>query len=207
MKRVALALLVVLAACHDDDNGPADPTPLPDTVMDRGADPFVFRTEDYEAYVRVDRMGVAAVSALVLPAGATRDQFNSGEPADDGDYSGQIVTRLNKIHFELDDDLQAGGLAPCALDDCVRQAVPGIVPDVVHLELAQPDGFPNGRTLGDPVVDRLIAIALLDLTTPGDCGGTPCTVASFADLPLNPPANEIPLPPDFPYFALPHPPP
>lgn len=179
-------------------------TPLPDTVVDRGTDPFLFRSEPYEAYVRIDRMGVAAVATVVLPAGTTRDQFNAGEPGDDGDYSSQIVARLNKIHFELDDDLQASGLTPCALDDCLRQAVPGIVPDVIHLKLAEPDAFPNARTLADPVVDRIIAIALLDLT--GDCGGAPCTVSTFENLPLNPPANELELLTDFPYFALPHPP-
>lgn len=204
MKRMALLLVlaVTLAGCHEDDEGAP---PLPDTVMDRGADPFVFRTDAYEAYVRVDRMGVAAVATLVLPAGATRDQFNFGEPGNDGDYSSQIVTRLNKIHFELDDDLQASGLTPCQLDDCIRQAVPGIVPDVIHLRLSEPDAFPNARTLADPVVDRIVAIALLDLT--GACGGAPCTVSTFEDLPLNPPANELALLPDFPYFALPHPPP
>ncbi|MGH8443250.1 MAG: hypothetical protein ACRETF_10175 [Nevskiaceae bacterium] len=207
MIRAALVLVGALlaGACHNDD-GSGTP-PLPDTVQDRGADPFVFRTDAAEAYVRVDRMGVAAVATLVLPAGATRDTFNFGEPRDDGNFSAQIVPRLNKIHFELDDDLVAGGLAPCVLDLCIQQAVPGIVPDVIHLELAQPDAFPNGRTLADPVVDRLVAIALLDLTTPGDCSGAPCTVSTFENLPLNPPANELPLLPDFPYFALPHPPP
>lgn len=203
---LVLVLAALLGGCGDDDRAPRVDT-LPDTVMDRGADPFVFRTDPYEAYVRVDRMGVAAVATLVLPAGATRDQFNSGEPQDDGDYSEQIVPRLSTIHFELDDDLQASGLTPCPLDRCIQQAVPGIVPDVIHLKVAGPDGFPNGRTLDDPVVDRLIAIALLDLTTPGDCNGAPCTVGTFADLPLNPPANEIPLLPDFPYLAQPHPPP
>ncbi|MGH8481589.1 MAG: hypothetical protein ACRES8_03925 [Nevskiaceae bacterium] len=210
MSRIALVLVLaaLAAGClHDDDSNAAATPPLPDTVMDRGPDPFVFRTDAPEAYVRVDRMGVAAVATLVLPAGATRDQFNFGEPRDDGDYSGQIVPRLNKIHFELDDDLQAAGLTPCALDLCVQQAVPGIVPDVIHLVAAEPDGFPNARTLADPVVDRLVAIALLDLTTPGDCNGAPCTVSTFEDLPLNPPANEVSLLPDFPYFALPHPPP
>jgi hypothetical protein len=202
--RLATALLAALAACHEDDGGPS-PGALPDTVMDRGADPFVFRTESYESYVRVDRMGVAALATLVLPAGATRDQFNFDEPRNDGDYSGQIVTRLYKIHFELDDVLLASALTPCPLDECIRQAVPGIVPDVVHLKLAEPDAFPNARTLADPVVDRLLAIALLDLG--GDCGGAPCTVSTFENLPLNPAANEIALLPDFPYFALPHPPP
>ncbi|MGH2828890.1 MAG: hypothetical protein ACRDJM_00245 [Actinomycetota bacterium] len=210
MSRIALtlALAALAAGCrHDDDSGAGAAPPLPDTVMDRGTDPFVFRTDSPEAYVRVDRMGVAAVATLVLPAGATRDQFNFGEPQDDGNFSGQIVPRLNKIHFELDDDLVAAGLAPCPLDVCIQQAVPGIVPDVIHLTLAEPDGFPNARTLDDPVVDRLVAIALLDLTTPGDCNGAPCTVSTFEDLPLNPPANEVPLLPDFPYFGLPHPPP
>jgi hypothetical protein len=202
-RRLAVILLAGLAACHEDDGGST--AVLPDTLTDRGADPFVFRTQSYESYVRVDRMGVAAVATLVLPAGATRDQFNFGEPGNDGDYSGQIVPRLNKLHFELDDDLQASGLTPCALSVCIQQAVPGIVPDVIHLKLNEPDAFPNGRTLGDPVVDRLVAIALLDLS--GDCGGSPCTVSTFEDLPLNPPANEIALLPDFPYFALPHPPP
>lgn len=206
--RAALLLVaaVALAGCEGDDD-PAGGPVLPDTLVSRGADPFVFRTDPPEAYVRVDRMGVAAVATLVLPGGAPRDQFNFGEPADDGDYSGLIVPRLDKIHFELDDDLVAGGLTPCALDLCVQQAVPGIVPDVIHLELAAADAFPNGRTLADPVVDRLVAIALLDLTTPGDCNGAPCSVSTFENLPLNPPANEIPLLPDFPYFALPHPPP
>ena len=208
MIRAALVLAGALlaCACHNDDDGSGTP-PLPDTVQDRGADPFVFRTDAPEAYVRVDRMGVAAVATLVLPAGATRDTFNFGEPRDDGNFSAQIVPRLNKIHFELDDDLIAGGLTPCALDLCIQQAVPGIVPDVIHLTVAEPDGFPNARTLDDPVVDRLVAIALLDLTTPGDCGGAPCTVSTFEDVPLNPTANEIPLLPDFPYFGLPHPPP
>lgn len=203
---LALVAAALLGGCHDDDAAPAAAV-LPDTVQDRGADPFLFRADPYEAYVRVDRMGVAAVATLVLPAGTTRDRFNFGEPGDDGDYSGQIVTRLNKIHFELDDDLLASGLTPCAIDVCIRQAVPGIVPDVIHLAPAQPDAFPNGRTLADPVVDRLVAIALLDLTAPGDCNGASCTVSTFEDLPLNPPANELALLPDFPYFALPHPPP
>lgn len=204
--RALAVAAALLGGCENDDGAPVAAL-LPDTVQDRGADPFLFRTEAPEAYVRVDRMGVAAVATLVLPGGAPRDQFNFGEPADDGDYSGLIVPRLNKIHFELDDDLAAAGLTPCALDLCVQQAVPGIVPDVIRLELAAADAFPNGRTLADPVVDRLVAIALLDLTTPGDCNGAPCSVSTFANLPLNPPANELPLLPDFPYFAQPHPPP
>lgn len=199
------AVGLLLAGCGGGDDGP--PPADPGVVLDRGADPFRFRTEPYEAYVRVDRMGVAAVATLVLPAGAPRDDLNFGEPRDDGDFSSLIVPRLDTIHFELDPALEAAGLAPCELDMCIRQAVPEIVPDVIRLKFSEPDVFPNGRTLADPVVDVLVAIALLDLTTPGDCNGAPCTQRTFADQPLNPPANEKPLQQTFPYFADPHPPP
>lgn len=204
MRRLAPLLLAapLVAGCGGD-------TPvaqaLPATLVDRGADPFVFRTEPLDAYVRVDRMGAAAVATLVLPAGATRDQFNAGEPADDGDYAGAIVPRLRKIHFELDDDLAASGLSPCEVSHCLQQVVPVIVPDVIRLRLAQPDAFPNGRTLADPVVDRLVALALLDFAA--DCGDAACSVSTFEQVPLNPAANELPLPAAFPYLALPHPPP
>ena len=57
------------------------------------------------------------------------------------------------------------------------------------------------------MVDVLVAIALLDLTTPGLCNGSPCTRRTFADAPLDPPLNDKPLLAEFPYFATPHPPP
>ena len=56
------------------------------------------------------------------------------------------------------------------------QAVPLIIPDMLHLDLGQPDGFPNGRNFSDSVVDRVVAVVLLDISTPGQCNGAPCTV-------------------------------
>jgi hypothetical protein len=196
-----LALLLALAGCdvlEGDDRSAAEP------VLDRGPDPFVFSTEPPEAYARVDRMGAPVVATILLPT-SEKDRFNQDDPINDGDYSEFIVPTLQTLHFELDDDLAALNLATCAVDVCVRQAVPMVVPDVLRLTLAQADGFPNGRRLEDSVVDRIIAIALLAIDTPGDCMGTPCTVDSFVAVPVNPTANELAFLPDFPYLAPPHP--
>jgi hypothetical protein len=199
---LALALLAGLASCENNDDEAAAPEPM----LDRGADPFVFATAAPDAYLRVDRMGGPVTATVLLPT-SEKDRFNAGNPPDDGDYSGFIVRTLDELHFELDDDLAALDLAPCAIDVCVRQAGPKVVPDVLRLKLGQPDGFPNGRRLEDSVVDRIVAIALLDLSTPGNCRGQPCTVDSLVQIPVNPIANDIPLLADFPYLGLPHPPP
>jgi len=195
-------LLLALAGCSlvegDDQKEAAEP------MLDRGPDPFVFSTQPLEAYARVDRMGAPVVATVLLPT-SEKDRFNQDDPINDGDYSEFVVPTLERLHFELDDDLAALNLTPCPLDGCVHQAVPMVVPDVLHLKLADPDGFPNGRRIEDSVVDRIIAIALLDIATPGDCQGNPCTVDSFVEIPINPTANELAFLPDFPYLAPPHP--
>ena len=199
MMRATLLCGAALAcvACGDD-NKHHEP------MLDRGPDPFVFSTEPPEAYLRVDRMGAPVVATVLLPT-SEKDRFNQDDPVNDGDYSEFIVPTLDRLHFELDDDIVALGLTPCAVDTCVRQAVPMVVPDTLRLVLAQPDGFPNGRRLEDSVVDRIIAVALLDTDSPGDCRGVPCTIDSFVDVPVNPTANELPFLADFPYLAPPHP--
>ena len=172
-------------------------------VDDRGPDPYLFSREPLAAYRQVDRMGAPVVATVLLPT-SQKDSFNEGDPIDDGDFARFMVKSLDQLHFELDDDLLALGYTPCAVDICTRQAVPRIVPDVLRLRLDEADGFPNGRRLQDAVVDRILAIALLDLSTPGDCRGEPCAFDSFVKLPLNPTANESAFLDDFPYLAPPH---
>lgn len=199
MRRAALlCALLLCSACSDDD------PPAPEPMLDRGPDPFVFSTAAPEGYVRVDRMGGPVTATVLLPV-SEKDRFNGGDPDDDGDYSAFVVATLERLHFELDDDLVAMGLTPCVVDACVRQAAPMVVPDVLRLRLAEPDGFPNGRRLEDSVVDRVVAVALLDIATPGDCSGIPCTGDSFVDIPVNPTANELAFSLTFPYLAPPHP--
>ena len=71
-----------------------------------------------------------------------------------------------------------------------------IVPDTIKYNPANPTAYPNGRALTDPVVDITVAAALLDLSV------HPLSI--LADLPLNPPANDVPFKAAFPYLADPH---
>jgi hypothetical protein len=92
------------------------------------------------------------------------------------------------------------------VENCFTQVIPGtngltlrtmVVPDTVKLDLTLPSGFPNGRDLDDPVPDILIALEFLDF---GVTGQSPFT---FANLPLNPPANDRPFSQTFPFLAPP----
>jgi hypothetical protein len=83
---------------------------------------------------------------------------------------------------------------------CLTQEVsPGVtvanlvVPDTVTINLAASSGFPNGRRLTDPVIDLTLAAILIDLTKH--------PVTTLAAIPLNPPANDLPFRPAFPYLA------
>jgi len=83
---------------------------------------------------------------------------------------------------------------------CLDQvAAPGmtvaniLVPDTLKLDLSKPNGFPNGRTLSDPVVDIMVAFGFIDLTKH--------STHALANLPLDPSGNDVPLRADFPYLA------
>ena len=85
---------------------------------------------------------------------------------------------------------------------CLEQEVaPGtsvadlIVPDTLTLNLAGASGFPNGRRLADPVIDVTLAVIFLDLSV-----HSPTTLA---ELPLNPPANDLAFRSGFPFLAGP----
>ena len=192
-----------LAACGGGGSGTAAPAPpAPPPV----ADPFVFQTASKVAYQRFDRMGQPVVATVLLLT-KDKDQFNGTDPGQDGDYASLMTQRLEQLHVGLDDAIIAKGLAVCPTDVCLRQVIGKIIPDTLQFDLSQPDGFPNGRRFEDPTVDRILSMALLDLTTPGTCGSGPCTVFSFEQLPNNPTRNESPFLAQFPYLAAAHPPP
>jgi len=204
---IGLVLAAALSACGGGGGGSSNSNP-------QG---FVFSTAPPSAYARVDRMG-GPVTATVLITPAHKDLFNSTDPINDGDYAAEEINTVRTLHFQLDPQLKAAGLASCArtcdqkvsacdVSICVSQAVNLIIPDMLHLDLDKPDGFPNGRTFADSVVDRVVALALLDVSTPGQCNGAPCTGDTLVNLPLDPTTNDKPLPADFPYLADPFPPP
>lgn len=201
MKLGGLLMLCSLGACNGGGGGSAVP-PAPTPVDPALA--FSFQSFSKVSYAPVDRMGQPAIATILLPR-PERDRFNATEPDEDGDYSSLMLTRLQQLHEGLDDDLRSKGITPCALDICSRQVVGRIIPDTLMLDLSQPDGFPNGRRFEDITVDRVLSLALADITTPGDCNGRPCDVHSFERVPVNPPRNESPLLAQFPYLAPPHP--
>jgi hypothetical protein len=86
---------------------------------------------------------------------------------------------------------------------CLNQSIPGtgvtvaqaVVPDTLTLNLAAASGFPNGRRLPDPVIDVTLAVIFLDLTVHSPL--------ALANLPLNPPRNDVAFRDNFPFLAPP----
>ena len=143
---------------------------------------------------RATTLTVTGVGGGVLNPGIStntfddqRDQLNRGDPVNDArDFAGVFVAgpqpnSLKNIHFKIGAELRSLGLTPCStvpatgavtnadvnVDGCVAQAAPVILPDVIVYDFGAPEGFPNGRTFDDPVVDRLLAAALLKITPTG----------------------------------------
>ena len=96
----------------------------------------------------------------------------------------------------------SGGQTAASVDvtPCLAQSVTSarnvanlVVPDVLQLDLAGAQGFPNGRRLQDPVVDVTLAALFLDLKTH--------SALTFANIPLNPSGNDVPLLTVFPYLG------
>ncbi len=167
---LSLAASLILTACSGGGGGGSSTvTPPPQAPV---ADSFVFQTFPKTAYGRFDRMGQPVVATVLLLT-KDKDQFNGSDPNQDGDYAALMTQRLEQLHVGLDDAIIAQGLAVCPTDVCLRQVIGKIIPDTLQLDLSQPDGFPNGRRFEDPTVDRILSMALLDLTTPGTCGSGP----------------------------------
>lgn len=214
-RRGWLLLPLALLACGGGGgSAPADVADLP-----LAPGPYQFRIEPAERFVRVDRMGQPAVGTALLsrapgsrPEGDNqRDALNRGDPADDVSFIPEMLATLRTLLQQLGPALREAGLTPCSsgegsainLDQCVSQVAPVIVPDVVSYNLEAPVGWPNGRAFDDPVVDRLLALALLDLRVHG--------IDLLFSLPLNPPGNEGDRgdrsPTQFPYLRPAFPPP
>lgn len=168
---------------------------------------YQFASDPPSAYTQIDRhaaveagtVGIAATAGLGIAP--IRDEYNASNPQEDaaGVWLSEISASVTALHGALDDDLTAAGLAPASVAQSLAQAGPVIVPDTIKYNPDLPTGYPNGRRLKDQVVDRTIAAALLALGTNGQ------TIDTLANLPLNPPANDVSFKARFPYLADPHP--
>ena len=100
------------------------------------------------------------------------------------------LASLKILLQQLNTPLAMVGVTPCSqgsgstinIDKCVVQVAPIVVPDVITYDLDRPASWPNGRFFDDPVVDRILALALSDQGI--------YYVNVFWNLPLNPPGNE-----------------
>jgi hypothetical protein len=187
-----LVAAALLGGCSDD----SDTTPTGDS--------FAFATDSYDSYTQVDRHGAveAGTAGIAAASGLTsqpiRVDYNASNPAEDaaGMWLPEIQMSVEFFHGALDDDLTGLGLTPASVMDSLAQAGPVIVPDTIKYDPSMPTSYPNGRALEDQVVDITLAAVLLDLGTHG--------LRTFADLPLNPPANDVPFKSSFPFLAPPH---
>lgn len=171
---------------------------------------FEFMELDFGAYVQIDRHGAVEAGTAGIRASeglgfmpnsdiTIRDAYNASNPDEDamGMWIPEIADSIMFFHANLDDDLIALNLVPATFDESVAQAGPVIIPDAIKYDPAQPTAYPNGRTLTDPVVDITLAAVLLKL-------GPQQPLSLFADLPLNPPENDVPFLAEFPYLAPPN---
>ncbi|MBC8071818.1 MAG: DUF4331 family protein [Deltaproteobacteria bacterium] len=194
----------------------ADTTDTADTssegasTTDTSGDEFVFAEDPYSAYTQIDRHGAveAGTAGIAAPEGlgfnkgsdiSIRDDYNASNPVEDAAemWIPEIAASVMFFHAALDDDLLAIPLVPASFDETIAQAGPVIVPDTIKYDPSQPTAYPNGRTLQDQVVDITLAAVLLQL-------GPAQPLSTFADLPLNPPENDVPFEDEFPYLAPPH---
>jgi Domain of unknown function (DUF4331) len=173
-------------------------------------------------HVQVSRLGMPLVNEVVVPLGA-KDLFNASRPADDAQFLGgvtdpELAKLLNLLY----------GSALVKVPETNRQDLvtvfltgvpdlnqpPNVTPsEMLRLNVAIPPsktenplgviggdngGFPNGRRLGDEVVDielRVVAGVLLGDQFKNGVNG---------QLGDGVPANDVPFLTAFPYVAPPH---
>ena len=120
-----------------------------------------------------DRVGRPAINTALIPS-SLKDAFNAGQPVNDpADFGAVVQASIEGLN---------GG------DTATAQALTAILlPDVLTVDLSNPDGFLNGRLLADDVID-----AELSLLSNGAVTG------DMVD------ANDLPFPANFPYLAAAH---
>lgn len=169
------------------------------------------------AWVQVSRLGMPLVNELVISR-AKKDVFNNSKPADDAQFLNFVTNpELSGILLSLfggagltvppgpRNDLVAAFLtgvtglnkkgAACEYQRLNMAIAPSANPNRLGVLAGQLDGFPNGRRLGDDVVDialRVVHGVLVDATTYSlELGDTVAV-------------NDVPFKTTFPYVASPH---
>jgi hypothetical protein len=146
------------------------------------------RDDDRDDWVQVSRLGMPLVNEVIIPLGK-KDRFNASDPSHDQQFASFVLdpepARLIHVLYPTisvppapRNDLvaifltgipglnQPPHVVPSEMIRLNMAIPPSATPDRLGLLAGQADGFPNGRRLGDDVVDiELRALA----------GGTPFT--------------------------------
>ena len=224
---LVLVLASALAGCGGGSDRFVFASAAPDRYVrvDRTAQPglasaLLSRTDG--APVPVDAAGAPVNPGSLNPLNGfdnQRDALNRGDPANDArDFAfmltqGPQVNSLANYHFKLGPQLRMLGLTPCSTETvvppasiadvdisiCVAQVAPVVVPDAMTYDANQPAGWPNGRGYDDPVIDRLLAAALLRLGAPHGLNDLVGVINRTGD------ETGTPLPAAFPFLRAAHP--
>lgn len=87
-------------------------------VADNSGTMFTFRSDSASSYVRVDRMGMPAVSTALIPSDR-KNAYNDAGPVSDanGNFVPDLAATLTGLTNALADDLTGAGLTPCAVPE------------------------------------------------------------------------------------------
>lgn len=122
--------------------------------------------------MQLDRDGNPFVNTVLIPA-PLKNAYNFGEPRNDArDFEAVILQSLANFGTNSDN---------------TKTILSVVVPNTMKLNLAEPDGFPNGRLLTDHTQNVLLSLITNgQVTTDGVAG------------------NDVPYLAHFPYLAPPH---
>ena len=230
LRLLALSTTITLAACGGGDGDPfvfATATPDRYARVDRMGQPAIataLLSRANGAPAPVDGNGNPVGAPGSNPFNNfnnQRDAFNRGDPVNDArDFAfmltrGPQINSLANIHFKIRPQLVTLGLTPCSVEtvvpplsaadmnisECVQIVAPVVLPDVVTYNPNATPGWPNGRGFDDPVVDRLLAAALLRIGAPHTLDALVGTINASQD------ESGTPQPTAFPFLREAYPPP
>jgi hypothetical protein len=178
------------------------------------------------AFVQVSRLGNPLVNEVVIPVGK-KDLFNASKPQDDGQFLSYVndpeLPHLLHAIYDTDVPDSNANKAGIQRDDLIQVFLTG-VPDLnqppnvtpsemLRLNMSIPPctttcsdlgvvggdlaGFPNGRRLGDDVVDEALRV-MLGVLLP-DHESIADTIGDGVD------SNDVQFNDTFPYLGYPHP--
>jgi len=159
---------------------------------------------DEHNFVNLDRMGIPAVNTVFIRPLDLKDSYNRASTVDDaaGVFAGEIVAALTALKTTVGIPILAaiavtnGDILRLNLDRANTGPSGGTNPGTA----AAPAGFPNGRRLGDDVIDTIVTLVNDGLPVVPGAPMNPAAFPGFTEVDgVN--ANDVPLQSQFPFFA------